>query len=150
MWATILTLLLSQVVPETPAGWAGWASFATSGGVLVWLLFWHLPAKDKQLKEMLEDSAKRIEAKDAFILLLINAHLANEKEQRLTHVEIERAQRAEFKETLQEMVEHSRRQVEGLSAALKADIEGLQKAVEALTRAVDNMVSEPFRGRKQQ
>lgn len=63
----LLWMILAQtvpVLPDTPAGWAGWTGFLASGGVLVWLLFWHLPAKDRQLEAFLRIGTEQLAAKD--------------------------------------------------------------------------------------
>ena len=36
------------------AGNAGWVGTGLLGAVLSWIFFWHLPAKDKQLKELMD------------------------------------------------------------------------------------------------
>lgn len=47
--------------PDPISGGAGWVGAGLLGVVLAWLLFVHLPAKDKQLKELLEGKDKQIE-----------------------------------------------------------------------------------------
>ena len=47
--------MLSQI--DAIPGAAGWAGTGLLGAVLAWLCFIHLPAKDKQIKEMLEKHA---------------------------------------------------------------------------------------------
>ncbi len=67
--ATVFLLLLtfsenhpSSAGPDQVTGGAGWVGAGLLGSVLAWLLFVHLPAKDKQLKELLEGKDKQIEA----------------------------------------------------------------------------------------
>lgn len=59
--------VLAQSVADPVAGGAGWIGAGLLGSVLAWLLFVHLPAKDKQLKEM-------IEGKDAMMRDLTDKH----------------------------------------------------------------------------
>lgn len=68
----MLTYVLQAVVPTASAlcfaqvaqssdplsGGAGWMGAGLLGVVLAWLLLLHLPAKDKQMKEMIEVQAK--------------------------------------------------------------------------------------------
>ena len=58
-------ILFSQGDPI--AGGAGWVGAGLLGGVLSWLLFVHLPSKDKQLKEFME-------AKDELARSLVQEH----------------------------------------------------------------------------
>ena len=48
-----MQLLIAQS-PDVLAGGAGWAGAGLLGLVLSWLLLVHLPAKDKQLKEIID------------------------------------------------------------------------------------------------
>jgi len=50
---------LAQTPAESLAGGAGWVGAGLLGGVLAWLMFVHLPSKDKQIKEL-------IDGKDSF------------------------------------------------------------------------------------
>lgn len=54
-------LLIAQA---TLAGAEGWVGTGLLGTVLGWLLLVHLPAKDKQLKELLEAQAEERKAKE--------------------------------------------------------------------------------------
>lgn len=51
-----LPLLAQQIDPL--GGIPGWATFVVQGGVLAWLLFVHIPAKDKQMKEFYDSKEK--------------------------------------------------------------------------------------------
>ena len=115
--------IVAQV--DTISGGAGWVGTGLLGAVLSWLLFVHLPAKDKQLRDV------------------IHEHTETEKEQRSTHSALEREQRADFSNTLKAMMDHSRVQFTDLANALREDLdmqrqglETLQHAMEALTKEV--------------
>lgn len=43
------------------SGGSGWLGAGLLGGVLAWLLFVHLPSKDKQLKEFMDAKDKHVE-----------------------------------------------------------------------------------------
>lgn len=53
-----------QVVPppDTLSGGGGWVGAGLLGLVLAWLLFWHLPAKDKQIGEVIDKHAAEAKA----------------------------------------------------------------------------------------
>jgi hypothetical protein len=55
----MIAILLAQVPHEIP-GAAGWVGATLLSGVLYWLLFHHLPAKDKQLTEIMAIKDKQI------------------------------------------------------------------------------------------
>lgn len=57
---TIIASTLAQAATQTPdplSGGAGWVGAGLLGVVLLWLTFIHLPAKDKQLRELLQMQA---------------------------------------------------------------------------------------------
>jgi hypothetical protein len=49
LYALALIILLAQSVPDSVSGTAGWVGTGLLGAVMSWLLFVHLPGKDKQL-----------------------------------------------------------------------------------------------------
>ena len=53
----VLAVLLSQINPAAE-GWSGWTAFGLAGMILGWLFLAHLPAKDKQIRELLEAASK--------------------------------------------------------------------------------------------
>lgn len=90
----------AQVIPNDPlAGNSGWVGTGLLGAVLSWLLFVHLPAKDKQIKE-LTDIHARIEADQR------TTHTATESTQREAHLKVESAQRDTFEKTMKVMTDH--------------------------------------------
>jgi len=117
--------------PDTGAGWAGWAGFFSSGGVLVWLLFWHLPSKDKQLDKLLEDKSRELEAKDnAYATMVIEkdrqigVYLQQQQQSIQTlsrdHVESVKLIAAEARITQVALSEHCDKQAERLLGLLEA------------------------------
>ncbi len=56
----VTLLLFAQNDPASLAGGAGWVGAGLLGLVLGWLLLVHLPAKDKQLKELLDSKDKQM------------------------------------------------------------------------------------------
>ena len=55
--AILWTYLFVQIAPAADpiSGRAGWVGAGLLGLVLAWLLFWHLPAKDKQVADLIKD-----------------------------------------------------------------------------------------------
>lgn len=47
---------------ETIAGGAGWVGAGLLGGVLYWLLFHHLPSKDKQLMDLVHAKDEAVDS----------------------------------------------------------------------------------------
>jgi hypothetical protein len=74
----MLLVLLAQTTPLSGA--EGWTGAGLLGLVLAWLLFWHLPGKDKQLEKLIADKdtqiAKVIADKDATIKAVTDTHEA--------------------------------------------------------------------------
>ena len=60
-------LILAQSVADPISGSAGFVGTGLLGAVLGWLLFFHLPAKDKQMKEFITEANTQLTAKDAHL-----------------------------------------------------------------------------------
>ena len=70
----MIWIILAQVEPLGGSGLSGWAGAGTLGLVLSWLLFVHLPAKDKQLRDLMDTYNTRADASlDKFTVALENA-----------------------------------------------------------------------------
>ena len=54
-------VLFAQNVADPISGGAGWVGAGLLGLVLGWLLLWHLPQKDKQLKEIIDGKDKQFQ-----------------------------------------------------------------------------------------
>lgn len=113
----LAVVMAADAMTELPGGasWAGWASFLTSGGVLVWLLFWHLPAKDKQLKEIMDGKDKMI------------SDLTERYEDKLEKVsdafkEDSTESRKEFKGALDLVLKHCENETQGLASVFRAEL----------------------------
>ena len=82
--------LLAQMVPDLGGtALTGWGAFALAVAILAWLAFWHLPAKDKQIDQMIEDKDlivsdllktynARLDAKDVQITAIVTATVNND------------------------------------------------------------------------
>lgn len=64
----MIFFLLAQAQQVDPlSGGAGWVGAGLLGCCLAWLFFWHLPAKDKQIKDMNDATSVLVEANAARI-----------------------------------------------------------------------------------
>lgn len=63
----LISFLAAQgaTAPSEIVGTTGWVGAGLLGLVLAWLLGIHLPAKDKQIRELLDTGIKQMEVKDA-------------------------------------------------------------------------------------
>lgn len=126
--APLPAVLLAQAADPISGG-AGWVGAGLLGSVLAWLLFIHLPRKDKQIDDLTEKFYARHAKKDEQIDKLIQDHLV-----------IEREQRAEYKESLEILVAHQTRAIDGLAAALKEDLEETRSGMEDVRKAIQALV----------
>lgn len=56
-------MLFAEVVTEVGSGAvAGWTSFGLAGLILAWLFLKHLPAKDEQIKGLIDRHDSRIDS----------------------------------------------------------------------------------------
>ena len=125
MWLLDTLAQTSETFPSA-APWAGWAGFLTSGGVLIWLLFWHLPAKDKQLSERDDKVREQMEKKDALVKLLVDgcdAQLFKIAEEFKVTM---RETREEFRETLKTVIAQTDRHVTSLAEAMRREFEKIR------------------------
>lgn len=67
MPAFALLVIAQAQTPDPISGGAGWVGAGLLGAVLGWLLFFHLPSKDKQLKEFIDGKDAQLAAKDAHV-----------------------------------------------------------------------------------
>jgi len=97
------------------AGASGWVGAGLLGLVLGWLLFKHLPEKDRQLETIMK-------LKDEQIFLVIR-----------THDEQDRTQQAVFQQALQKVVDHCEREMSKSSETVKAGLEEVRVTLLYLT-----------------
>lgn len=60
LWTLLTILLANGESPDTISGGAGWVGAGLLGLVLSWLLFVHLPNKDKQTMALIEQKDNAI------------------------------------------------------------------------------------------
>lgn len=101
MW---LIPLIAQT-PEPLGGGSGWVGAGLLGLVLSWLLMVHLPAKDKQIRDLMESNDAR-----------------------------HREARAEYRETLDQILTYGERHITSVAGQLAAELGRLREAIEAISR----------------
>lgn len=93
--------LFAQIAPPitdaAAAGIAGWTGTGLLGSVLAWLMFKHLPAKDQQVKELIETHLAALRDKDKAFVAEIHD------------------QRNEFKLSLEKVVAHCEEEMNAVS-----------------------------------
>ena len=99
---------------ESLGGTTGWVGTGILGAVLSWLMFIHLPAKDKQLKELLE-------SKDGLIQGMIDRHNANMRDVSV-----------DFKNALEHVTAHCEKEISRLMESWQRDMSQLTKAIHDL------------------
>lgn len=87
-----MTPIFAQTL-DALSGNSGWAGAGLLGLVLLWLLLWHLPQKDKQIDKMIND-------KDKVISEMMKDHRAEVADTR-----------EDFKAALNVVVEHCEREI---------------------------------------
>lgn len=98
--AGVLSILLAdQSEISALTGGTGWVGASILGGVLAWLLFMHLPAKDKFMKEIITDKDKQINA------ILESKWLAM-RQMSDNHTKVVESLSAQYQTTLDKVVEH--------------------------------------------
>src|SRR5689334_11459393 len=103
-------LLLLWAQTDALAGGAGWAGVGLLGGVLSWLLFVHLPGKDKQVEKLVAQMTGLMAIKDEQIKARIYEQAEErEKERSARHLMADQSQKLvmdvtlRFQQTLQEI-----------------------------------------------
>jgi len=100
-----MSLLLAQAAIEPLAGGSGWVGAGLLGLVLSWLLMVHLPAKDKQIRDLME---------------------ANDTKHREA--------RAEYRDTLAQILAYGERHITTVATQLANELERLREAIEAIAK----------------
>ena len=100
MLLEIFAQAASTVSTDQAAGIAGWTGTGLLGSVLAWLMFKHLPAKDQQVKELIQTHLQELRDKDkAFVAEL-------------------RDQRVEFRASLEKVVAHCEEEMQAVTNRL--------------------------------
>lgn len=123
----VWTLLAQSPVTDIPAI-SGWGAFGLSGAILFWLLYKHLPDKDKQMKELIDAAAKaqvdlqdRHDKRSADQLAAFNLHA--------------REVREDYKQSLSQVLAHCEVELQGVMAIMHKDMDALRSAIELLAQS---------------
>lgn len=101
-------LVLFSQVADSLSGGGGWLGAGLLGAVLAWLMFKHLPAKDQQVKELIDHLDEVVAKKDEQI----------------------DEQRKEFTKAIAEMATASNRAIADLTTAFRAEASAERAACE--------------------
>ncbi len=149
--AATTSVVMAAADEVSTTGIAGWSSFGLAGLILAWLLLKHLPEKDRQLDAKDKAHEARIDVlvkmHDNRIEMLAGAYEASVKDlassfttrQNILREDnrmILEAVRADSKEGLRMVLEHSRQQTEALGKLIAREMETLSDAVQALNVSI--------------
>jgi hypothetical protein len=114
-----LLILIAQVAADPLSGGAGWVGTGLLGSVLGWLLFVHLPNKDKQILGLIESRDKLVEK--------LTADFRQSTKEQLV----------DFKESLERVTAHCEKEVTTTVDALRKEVERISGYVSELTKRVN-------------
>jgi hypothetical protein len=139
-WPTIMTSPWWQLwadaggVIETFPGAPAWVGTGLLGGVLGWLLFVHLPSKDKQISSLIADRDRAMQEKDErhdvhtrAITDQFNTTMAAIV---VRYTEAERDRRGDFQASLTMIVNHCEKETSQTGAAIRKNLEGFGQLME--------------------
>ena len=126
----LLKLALFTQVADPISGGAGWVGAGLLGLVLGWLLLVHLPSKDKQLKDMINDKDKlfsdlsadkdrQLSEKDKQINTILDHKWAAIESLIKDHSETLKHVTTEFRNSLQDVATHCEKTEERLIAFIE-------------------------------
>lgn len=157
-WYLLHGLIIAEGVAQSTidpiSGSAGWIGSGILGGVLGWLLFVHLPAKDKQLVSLIDsrDSAIRDLTERHIVTLreLVERHDADSKAQTdrftvvvteitLKHAEVERDQRHDYRDSLNAITLRYEAEREFNSNAIRSNLDEQRSFLADAHRILDEL-----------
>lgn len=78
---TIHAILAQSTPVDVIGGASGWVGTGLLGAVLSWLMFVHLPAKDKQAKELADTHSQRLDTLGAYHVKAVETVIAGQEVQ---------------------------------------------------------------------
>jgi hypothetical protein len=114
-----LAAIVAQAAPPTPdviSGGAGWAGAGLLGLVLGWLLFVHLPAKDKQIAEL-------VKSRDDMVKELTGSFREGIVESEKRATEVDRERREDYRISLQMVVSHCEKEMSSTSTVMRQNLD---------------------------
>ena len=116
--AVQLLILAQNSDPTTLAGGAGWVGAGLLGLVLGWLLLVHLPAKDKQLQQLLDGKDKQMQS------------ILDRKWEMIQKMS------ADYKESIREVAAHCQQEMSEMSKSWREELTGLTGAIHELSNLI--------------
>lgn len=137
--ATIL--LFAQTATDPISGGAGWIGAGLLGAVLCWLLIIHLPAKDKQLKELVESRdqiiADFVKSKDAAVTTVLVSAESRTTVLLAQKWEMIQALTKDYKESLKDVTKHCELEMSRLAETWQAQMGSVVSAITDLSEKFD-------------
>jgi hypothetical protein len=133
LWMIILAEATSPV--DVLGGAPAWVGTGLLGGVLGWLLWVHIPSKDKQI-------AGLIESRDAAVKALAADYRASLLELTNRFIETDKERRADYKESLQVVVSHCEKETVMTNDAIRKDLGEMSSLAASLRQLVDELRAE--------
>jgi uncharacterized protein YicC (UPF0701 family) len=126
---TLLTVL-AQIATDPLSGSSGWVGTGMLGAIMAWLLYVHLPAKDKQILGLIESRDKLVEKLTADFRASLDSLLAqgSSKDKEL---------RDDFKMSLQKITDHCEKEVNGTVEALRREVDRISTYVGEMKKSID-------------
>jgi single-stranded DNA-specific DHH superfamily exonuclease len=149
---TVLLIVAQASAPgDILSGAPAWTGTGLLGAILAWLFFRHLPAKDKQISDL-------VETRDRMVRELTADHRANIVELTASHrasladlatraVAQDQERRKDFREALDVVVSHCERETATNSKAIAINGEAIRKTVGDLTPIIEEWWAERRRER---
>jgi hypothetical protein len=135
-------LLLAQAVDPISGG-AGWVGAGLLGLVLAWLLFIHLPAKDKQLAVLIENKDRQIAdlvtSRDMFVRELTHNFRDAMQVASIAAALQDKERRDDYKASLATVVNHCEKETGQISDAIRKDLADLVALVVALRQLMEQL-----------
>lgn len=110
----------------------GWAGAGLLGLVLAWLLLKHVPDKDKQIRDLVNDYFSLLGAKD-------KSHAKIIEDKDTAAALATREARTEFRAMLLEVVAMHEKQLNGFAALIHKDNEAISRLIEQMKETVDKL-----------
>ena len=119
---TLGGLLVADAVSEVSAitGGTGWVGASILGGVLAWLMFVHLPAKDKMFKELINDKDKQID-------VILTSKWEALKQIAMEHTKVIESLSAKYQLTMDKVIAHCDVEVQRIIGVFDRDREERDK-----------------------
>jgi hypothetical protein len=124
--------LFAQASTDAISGGAGWVGAGLLGGVLSWLLFIHLPAKDKQI-------AGLIDSRDAMVREMTLNFRAGIVDSEKRAAETDRDRRADYQASLKMVVDHCEKETALTSGAIRRDLDQLNDLAVELRKMISEV-----------